>query len=114
MKSLKNNFKHNYCSHACFLLIEELVTPLAKVTTAPSGVSAVTPSRCEPGQFSCASGECVPVAALCDGKLDCADHSDELRCGESIECLQYPSKDNITALLHHSTLIHELFVVKLS
>lgn len=88
--SLKYNSKCNYCNHAYFLLIEELVTPgTAKVTTTPSGVGVVTPSLCEPGQFACVSGECVPVAALCNGRLDCADHSDELHCGESSICLQY-------------------------
>lgn len=52
------------------------------MTTAPSGVGVVTPSLCEAGQFACVSGQCVPVAALCDGRPDCADNSDELHCGE--------------------------------
>lgn len=59
------------------------------MTTAPSGVGVVTPSPCELGQFACVNGECVPVVALCDGRPDCADHSDELRCGESSVCLKY-------------------------
>ncbi|KAI5606502.1 SCO-spondin, partial [Silurus asotus] len=68
--------------HLCFLLTEELVTPgTAKVTTTPSGAGVLTPSPCEPSQFACMSGQCVPVAAVCDGRHDCADHSDELRCG---------------------------------
>lgn len=53
------------------------------MSTAPPGVGVVTVRHCEPGQFACLSGECVPVTALCNGKLDCTDHSDELGCGES-------------------------------
>uniref|UniRef100_A0A8C7QRY5 SCO-spondin n=1 Tax=Oncorhynchus mykiss TaxID=8022 RepID=A0A8C7QRY5_ONCMY len=48
--------------------------------TTPRGGGVVTVKRCYPGQFACHSGECVPVSALCDGQLDCEDHSDEINC----------------------------------
>lgn len=50
--------------------------------TTPRGVDVMTVKRCYPGQFACHSGECVPVSVLCDGRLDCEDHSDEINCGE--------------------------------
>ena len=37
--------------------------------------------RCTPGQFMCQhSGTCVTIRAVCDGKKDCEDGSDELGC----------------------------------
>ncbi|XP_066544690.1 SCO-spondin [Amia ocellicauda] len=50
--------------------------PLA---TTPPGVAVTT--RCVRGQFRCGSGECVSASVLCNGRQDCADHSDELGCG---------------------------------
>nr|KAF7435742.1 hypothetical protein H0235_003933 [Vespula pensylvanica] len=32
--------------------------------------------------FQCDNNRCIPVDWLCDGHLDCADHSDEIGCGE--------------------------------
>ncbi|XP_036410900.1 SCO-spondin [Megalops cyprinoides] len=55
---------------------DELVTPSStKLTTAHPG------RLCEKGHFACHGGGCVPISALCDGQLDCDDHSDELSCG---------------------------------
>ncbi|KAM9306065.1 SCO-spondin-like, partial [Gastrophryne carolinensis] len=39
------------------------------------------PMRCRMGEFECHSGECVNASrALCDGKPDCQDYSDERGC----------------------------------
>uniref|UniRef100_A0A4W5ND80 F5/8 type C domain-containing protein n=1 Tax=Hucho hucho TaxID=62062 RepID=A0A4W5ND80_9TELE len=72
-------FRHTFYLRAEILGCkgEELVTPSSATT--PRGV--VTVKRCYPGQFACHSGECVPVSVLCDGRLDCKDHSDEINCG---------------------------------
>ncbi|XP_015209797.2 SCO-spondin [Lepisosteus oculatus] len=67
-------------THTFYLRVEILgctddETPLPGSVTAPR-------RRCGPGQFECSSGECVSAqTALCDGRQDCADHSDELGCG---------------------------------
>ncbi|XP_049843588.1 basement membrane-specific heparan sulfate proteoglycan core protein isoform X30 [Schistocerca gregaria] len=44
---------------------------------APPGVSGVAAV----GGFQCRTGECVPLTAQCDGRIDCRDGSDELYCG---------------------------------
>ena len=36
---------------------------------------------CTSDQFTCANGQCVPMAARCDGNIDCTDGSDESNCG---------------------------------
>ncbi|KAI1283114.1 Basement membrane proteoglycan [Halotydeus destructor] len=35
---------------------------------------------CGPGQIKCRNGECVPRDAVCNGKVDCKDKSDETSC----------------------------------
>lgn len=43
----------------------------------------VPEEACEGGQFKCAEGvRCVPAAWRCDGRVHCADASDELDCSE--------------------------------
>lgn len=40
---------------------------------------------CNPSQFTCTNGKCVPQSMVCDGNNDCWDNSDEapeLQCGE--------------------------------
>ncbi|KAM8881275.1 SCO-spondin isoform 1-T4 [Synchiropus picturatus] len=61
---------------------DEPVTPIS-VTTAPS--SAVKPKptqqRCKPRQFACKTiRQCVSLSAVCDGRKDCKDGSDENNC----------------------------------
>ena len=39
------------------------------------------PSQCDPKQqFTCWSGDCIPIDKRCDKKTDCADESDEHFC----------------------------------
>nr|XP_032822651.1 SCO-spondin-like [Petromyzon marinus] len=48
----------------------------------PADGGPLGPGRCRAGEFRCGSGECVAAAtALCDGRVDCADFSDEKGCG---------------------------------
>ncbi|XP_053571495.1 SCO-spondin-like [Bombina bombina] len=55
------------------------VTP-PSVTVTRSGT--VEPSSCRQGEYECRSGECLnATTALCDGKADCRDFSDEEGCG---------------------------------
>ncbi|EHA98275.1 SCO-spondin [Heterocephalus glaber] len=51
----------------------------------PLGCGPVSPmaSRCPGSGLQCASGECAPSGAPCDGAADCEDSSDEEGCGPS-------------------------------
>uniref|UniRef100_A0AAY5KUS1 SCO-spondin n=1 Tax=Esox lucius TaxID=8010 RepID=A0AAY5KUS1_ESOLU len=73
---------HNISGSEVILLLhpvtDELVTPSG--ATSPPGIGVVTVKHCYEGQFACHSGECVSVTALCDGRLNCKDHSDEIDC----------------------------------
>ncbi|XP_066956103.1 uncharacterized protein [Macrobrachium rosenbergii] len=37
-------------------------------------------SNCQPGNFTCWNGDCVPLSARCSSVRDCLDKSDELDC----------------------------------
>jgi hypothetical protein len=41
---------------------------------------ALTLTGCSGGEFTCADGSCVEMAARCDGRVDCGDTSDERDC----------------------------------
>ena len=43
-------------------------------------------SSCDPGEFSCSDGSCVPAQFVCDGASDCDDGSDEVRANCSRTC----------------------------
>ena len=37
-------------------------------------------SNCNPDQFTCNDGTCIPLSSRCDKKPDCRDKSDEKQC----------------------------------
>ncbi|ENN72968.1 hypothetical protein D910_09484 [Dendroctonus ponderosae] len=56
-------------------LAEDLIPTQDAVGKTPSAES----SGCEPHQFQCDSGECIPIIWHCNSQRDCKDGSDE-RC----------------------------------
>lgn len=52
-------------------------------TARPQPPTSRPPIGCRPGQSPCrTAGQCVPSSAICDGRFDCQDFSDEDNCGE--------------------------------
>ncbi|GCC31495.1 hypothetical protein chiPu_0009953 [Chiloscyllium punctatum] len=46
--------------------------------------------QCHPNEFSCGSGECVPLEYRCDFRADCKDMSDEDDCAKTITTVPPP------------------------
>ena len=46
----------------------------------PSPGLTVPSNPCDPTRLFCKSGECIDVDRRCDGRIDCADASDEDNC----------------------------------
>lgn len=41
---------------------------------------APEPPSCPVGRFQCDDNRCIPLAAMCDGKMDCVSQIDESNC----------------------------------
>ena len=46
------------------------------------GGATLAPPSCNPGEFQCRDGSCLPGGRKCDGRMDCRDQSDEENCGK--------------------------------
>uniref|UniRef100_A0A8C6SYU3 Uncharacterized protein n=1 Tax=Neogobius melanostomus TaxID=47308 RepID=A0A8C6SYU3_9GOBI len=55
----------------CPVLCGGLLLPARHTCPAPR-------SSCEPGEFTCAGGRCIPADWVCDNEDDCGDGSDEI------------------------------------
>ncbi|XP_072101165.1 basement membrane-specific heparan sulfate proteoglycan core protein isoform X3 [Mobula birostris] len=49
-----------------------------------------SPRPCKSNEFSCGSGECVPLDYRCDMRADCSDMSDEDNCAETTDAIPTP------------------------
>lgn len=70
----------------------------------PPGVNVVETdfvSKCYANEFTCSSGECIPMTSICDQKPDCFDGSDEISCGKHLFALLLltPSLTSLNSLL---------------
>ena len=45
--------------------------------------SLTAPKTCDPEQFTCSNGQCIPQGWICDDSEDCNDGSDEQNCRKS-------------------------------
>ena len=57
------------------------MTYYVSLITLGGGATPVPPS-CNPGEFQCRDGTCLPGGRKCDGRMDCRDQSDEENCGK--------------------------------
>ena len=46
--------------------------------------SLTAPKTCDPEQFTCSNGQCIPQGWICDDSEDCNDGSDEQNCRKSL------------------------------
>ncbi|KAK6167951.1 hypothetical protein SNE40_021871 [Patella caerulea] len=54
--------------------------PSSTTTTSTPTTTSTQKPGCKSVEFTCSSGECVKTSQVCDGKLDCHDHTDEYNC----------------------------------
>lgn len=66
-------------THTCKLARPFPTTIAAYEKKIPSVTTEVTPEDCTEDQFFC-DDDCHPISIRCDGRTDCADHSDEEGC----------------------------------
>ncbi|KAL7058718.1 hypothetical protein AAHC03_013309 [Spirometra sp. Aus1] len=57
--------------------IDDVALVCVTSTGAKKEIFVTVTETCTPGNSQCRDGACVPLSALCDGRADCRDHSDE-------------------------------------
>lgn len=83
-------------------------------------VSAVPPSfQCMPGQFRCATGQCIDAGFRCDHQIDCLDRSDETGCRKFVMIfflidMKFYSKDLIHFFALSKVLCNDYIITEIS
>ena len=72
----------------------------------------ISPSVCNPDEFTCNTGACISMRQRCNVKLDCEDGSDELECDLVILNIGYnkllvPSGEHGTLVIKVSIIVRE-------
>ena len=73
------NVRKKYVFPASFTALTILQALLAVILNQSHVTQA---ARCNSDQFMCKDGRCIMQTKFCDGRLDCADNSDEIDCGK--------------------------------
>ncbi|XP_071128570.1 scavenger receptor cysteine-rich domain-containing protein DMBT1-like isoform X5 [Mytilus edulis] len=66
-----------------------------------AGVQCQQSKGCNPDEFTCSNGNCVPHRLVCDSEDDCIDNSDEIDCELKIELVNGSSSEGRVEIIRN-------------